>query len=131
MPHDTIPPLNVRARFVAAKAHLLKKPLKWPLKVAIALVILGGIRHLNTVPLREWLGDAGTKRIVTRETLFGSYYAAEEANYHTVPAELVKGQGLVNGNVYQRVVLDGGWNDVGIRSKVFSDVYDEFVGRKR
>jgi len=93
MNYDTVLPPRIRAT-------LLHKPRRLKLwhKIAIGLVLLLGLRHLNTVPQRElyseWT-DNGTylypknppehhsHRVYTAETLFGSSYRVQNDGIDT------------------------------------------------
>jgi hypothetical protein len=69
MNYDTVLPHRLRA-YIERKAS--RKPIRLICKFAIVLVLLAGLRHLNTVPHREYQEPYGS--IYTVEDLFGSSY---------------------------------------------------------
>jgi hypothetical protein len=92
MNYDTVLPDRLRAKI---KRQANRKPLKLVYKIGIVLLLLVGLRHLNTVPHREWYKMAGSKcEIHTVEELFGSSY---------------------------RGAIDG--KDLNVSSKDFSDIW--------
>jgi hypothetical protein len=108
MNYDTVLPDRIRTRLERKSS---KKPLKLFYKITIALLLLAGLRHFNTVPHREWKttyykdngfydaqrnwisGDKLQDMVYTAEELFGSSY-----------------RGAINGI------------DIGISSKEFDDL---------
>jgi hypothetical protein len=99
MNYDTILPEKIRTRLERQSS---KKPLKLFYKITIALLLLAGLRHFNTVPHREWTGhtrENSAARIYTAEEIFGSSY---------------------RGQIRSKSDL---WEDIGINSKRFEDIF--------
>jgi len=68
MNYDTVLPPRVRAELFNRPRRRMKL---WH-KILIGLVLLVGLRHLNTVPHRT--ASVGMVYVYTEETLFGSTY---------------------------------------------------------
>jgi hypothetical protein len=106
MNYDTILPEKIRTRLERKSA---KKPLKLVYKIAIALLLLAGLRHFNTVPHREWSKKNYTGTFVPNDGHETLVYTAEE----------------LFGSSY-RVKKDG--QDIGITSRNFGDVFLQAFG---
>jgi hypothetical protein len=102
MNYDTVLPDRLRAQ-LGRKAN--RRPLKLIYKIAIVLLLLVGLRHLNTVPHREWQQHRGAYNYLTKEgsTLTDIAYTSED----------------LFGSSY-RGKIDG--KDIGISSKNFDDI---------
>src|SRR5437867_7999916 len=105
MTHDTVLPHRLRDQ-LEQKAN--RKPLQLIYKIGIDLLLLEELRHLNTVPQREWKirystggNMMGTAEVIRHEN---SVYTAEE----------------FFGSSY-RGKIDG--KDMGVSSKNFDDIW--------
>jgi hypothetical protein len=123
MNYDTVLPPRIRT-------ELLNKPKRLKLwhKIAIGLVLLIGLRHLNTVPHREWesavvtyeLNDPTQPEVIN--TNGGPDFRPRHAVSHGKKVYTAEG---IFGSSY-RASYDG--DDLGYSSKKFGDVFLKTFG---
>jgi hypothetical protein len=121
MNYDTVLPERIRARLERKSS---KKPLKLVYKIAIALLLLAGLRHFNTVPHREW------KTTWTTAEYWELKPGMNEKDRYSTPNSTIYHSAVsYEDSVYTSEELFGSsyrgsiaGKDIGISSKEFNDL---------